>query len=87
MNDGVVDANMVKPNMTFPGRNSSNLNNQVNAQRPSKPPRKYTPLGELIETRFKKLVANKIITILYNPPYEPNMKHACWNDDGFCEYN
>lgn len=60
LNDGVVDANMVKPKMNFLGTRSSDLNNQVNAQRPLKPPRKYTPLVELIETSFKKLVANNL---------------------------
>lgn len=73
--------------MNFPSTISSNLNNQVNAQMPSKPPRKYTPLGEPIETTFKKLIANKIITIPDNPPYELKVKPAWWNDDEYCEYH
>lgn len=74
VNDGVVDANVVKPKMNFLGTSSSNSNNQVNVQMPSKPPKKYTPLGEPIETKFKKLVANKLITIPDNPLYEPKVK-------------
>lgn len=45
VNDGVVDANIVKMKLTFPSESYYNSNNQVNSQRPSNPPTKYTPLG------------------------------------------
>lgn len=67
---------MVKPKLNFLIASSSNTNNQVNAKRSSKPPRKYTPLGEKIKISYKKLVANNLITIPDNPPYESKVKYA-----------
>lgn len=77
----------MKPKITFPDASSSNTNNQVNNQRQSKPQRKYTPLGEPIEIAFNKLLANKLITLPENPPYEPKAKPDWWNDDEYCEYH
>ncbi|GLJ07896.1 hypothetical protein SUGI_0076310 [Cryptomeria japonica] len=85
VNDGVVDANIVRPKIIFSG--SSSTNNQVNTQTTSKSRRKYTPLGEPLESVFKKLVANKIITIPDFPPYEPIVKPNWWNDDEYCEFH
>lgn len=33
------------------------------------------------------MVANKLITIPDNPPYEPKVKPAWWNNDEYCEYH
>ncbi|GLJ28438.1 hypothetical protein SUGI_0559540 [Cryptomeria japonica] len=85
VNYGVVDANTVRPKIIL--SRSSSTNNQVNTQGNSKPRRKYTPLGEPLESVFKKLVANKIITIPDNHPYEPKVKPNWWNDDEYCEYH
>ncbi|GLJ20143.1 hypothetical protein SUGI_0365630 [Cryptomeria japonica] len=84
-NDGVVDANTVRLKVIFSG--SSSTNNQVNTQTTSRSRRKYTPLGEPLESVFKKLVANKVITIPDFPPYEPKVKPNWWNDDEYCEFH
>lgn len=59
----------------------------MNNQTAAKPRRKYTPLGEPLESVFKKLVANKVITVPDFPPYEPKVKPNWWNDDEFCEFH
>lgn len=82
----MVDANIVRPKFVLQGPTSS-TNTQTNTQGSSKPHRKYTPLGEPLESAFKKLVAKKIITIPNNPPHEPRVKPNWWNDDEYYEYH
>lgn len=44
-------------------------------------------MGEPLESVFKKLVANKVITIPDFPQYEPKVKPNWWNDDEYCEFH
>lgn len=44
-------------------------------------------MGEPLESAFRKLLANKIIAIPDNPPYEPKVKPNWWIDDEYCEFH
>lgn len=64
---------------------------QSNNPRPPRigaPRRKFTPLGEPIESALKKLIQSNVITLPKARTYEPGpFKPAWWNDNDFYEYH
>lgn len=53
----------------------------------SNPWRKFTNIGEPLESALKTLLANKLIVLPEARSYEPPVKPNWWNDNHFCNYH
>lgn len=71
-------------------RNQGNINqgNNYNANpKPAPYRRKFAPLGKNLESAFRELLANKLITLPNMRDFEPQVKPPWWNDAHYCEYH
>lgn len=91
VNDGIIDANTVKPKQPIFNLSSHTSTTNHDNNKPRLPfsnfCKKFTPIGEPFELALKTLPANKLITLPEVRDFEPKVKPASWNDNHFCKYH